>query len=189
MPNLADEELPGVPFYWPNFLDVSSADRMLLSLREGVTWRSETFSMYGKTHRVPRLVAWFGAPGLNYRYAGQDHHCAGWPPALEALRDQLRSRCGVEFNMVLLNRYRHGQESMGWHADDEPGQGPLVASLSLGSTRRFLIRAAAGRRSTPWDLEHGSLLLMDGRQRHTLPKTRRPVGERINLTFRLLVLP
>lgn len=176
----------GWPLYWPGFLDQPAADRLFLRLSEEVVWQSETFSLYGRTCRVPRLVSWFGDPGVNYRYTGSDHRCTGWHPVLETLRRELHERCGLVTNLVLLNRYRHGQDSMGWHTDDEYGHQPLVASISLGSTRRFLTRPAAGQPSVRWDLEHGSLLLLDGREPHALPKTRRPVVERINLTFRFL---
>jgi alkylated DNA repair dioxygenase AlkB len=179
----------GWPLYWPGFLDESAADRLLLCLSDEVVWQAETFSLYGRTSEVPRLVSWFGDPGLNYRYTGSDHRCSGWHPELEALCQELHARCGLETNFVLLNRYRDGQDSMGWHTDDETGHRPQVASLSLGSTRRFLTRSFAGQPSLRWDLEHGSLLLLDGREPHALPKTRRPVTERINLSFRFLERP
>jgi alkylated DNA repair dioxygenase AlkB len=181
-----ESDISGNPAYCPGFIDGSAADRLLRCLRQEVPWQSETFSLYGRTHRVPRRVAWFGDAGLNYRYTGSDHFCSGWHPALEELRQEILGRCGVNTNLVLLNRYQDGRDSMGWHTDAERGHAPLVASLSLGGTRRFLIRPVAGQPSQRWDLEHGSLLLLDGRQPHALPKTRRPVAERINLTFRLL---
>jgi len=179
----------GQHFYWPGFLDRSAADQLLSRLSEELVWLSETFSLYGRTSPVPRLVSWCGDPGLNYRYTGSDHFCTGWHPELDALREEIHARCGLETNFVLLNRYRDGQDSMGWHTDDESGHRPLVASLSLGGARRFLTRPGAGQPSVRWDLEHGSLLLLDGREPHALPKTRRAVAERINLSFRFLERP
>ncbi len=97
---------------------------------------------------------------------------------------------GAAFNSVLCNAYRDGEDAMGWHSDDEPelGMNPVIASVSLGAPRRFRVRPAAGGASIGADLGHGSLLVMTGRSqrdyRHAVTRTRRPVGWRINLTFR-----
>jgi len=97
----------------------------------------------------------------------------------------------IDFNSVLANLYRDGRDSMGWHSDDEPelGAQPAIASLSLGSTRRFVLKHRNDpSRKFALELPHGSLLLMRGatqaNYRHALPRTARPVGPRINLTFR-----
>ncbi len=109
------------------------------------------------------------------------------------LRQRLERSLGARFNSVLANAYRDGQDSMGWHADDEPelGPRPLIASISLGATRRFLIRERGRSRSSGLDLETGSLLVMKGdcqsTYRHCVPKTRKPAGLRINLTYRKIV--
>jgi alkylated DNA repair dioxygenase AlkB len=121
---------------------------------------------------------------LNYRYSGLDHSCCGWFDALLPIRDRLADVFGLHTNLALLNRYRDGSDHMGWHRDDERGHGPRVASLSLGATRRFLVRIPGEDRSRRIDLAAGSLLIMDGRLRHRLPPTRQSVDERINLTFR-----
>jgi len=176
-----------LPAYYPEFLERHAADELFLRLCREVAWATESVFLFGRRRMVPRLVAWCGDSGLNYRYAGSDHVCAGWHPLLVALRDQLRRCCGLQANLVLMNLYRSGQDAMGWHRDDEPGLDPLVASLSLGAARRFLMRPVAGEPSVPRDLAHGSLLLMDGRHPHALPRTRRIVGERINLSFRRMV--
>ncbi len=164
-------------------------------------WRQEWISLYGRRVPVPRLVAWCGDAGINYRYSGADHPCDGWLPELAALRRQLSDATGLACNFVLINRYRHGAEYMGWHSDDERGLASTVASISLGACRRFLFRpksaaamassartgpAGSRRPSQVLELAHGSLLMLDGSVRHSLPATRKPVGERINLTFRLL---
>lgn len=147
--------------------------------------------MYGRPVRVPRLVAWHGDPAAVYTYSGTEHLPRPWTPALERVRRRAEALTGHAFNAVLLNLYRDGRDGMGWHADDEPelGPEPVVASASFGATRRFCLRHRR-RRDLKLDvpLGHGSLLLMHGAtQRHWLhavPKTRQPVGARINLTFR-----
>jgi alkylated DNA repair dioxygenase AlkB len=174
--------------YQPGWLDGAAADALLLVLRDEVIWRQEAVHLFGRRCRVPRLVAWFGDAGLNYRYSGTDHICGGWIPALASLRDRLSDLTGFHPNLVLLNCYRDGRDAMGWHRDDETGLGAMVASVSLGAPRRFRIRPPGTETAVALVLEHGSLLLMDGRASHTLPRTQRPVGERINLSFRRLAV-
>lgn len=172
--------------YRPGFLDRPAADALLLALRDGLSWHQESVRLFGRRYAVPRLVAWCGDAGLNYRYSGCDHPCSGWYPALASLRARLGELTGLEANLVLLNRYRDGRDAMGWHRDDEPGMASLVASVTLGASRRFLIRPGGEQAVVALVLEHGSLLLMDGCEPHAVPRTRHPVGERINLTFRRL---
>ncbi|MEQ8861378.1 MAG: alpha-ketoglutarate-dependent dioxygenase AlkB [Pseudomonadales bacterium] len=178
--------MDGQPCYRAGFLAPAEADALFQDLRDGVAWRRERLQLFGRPVTVPRLLGWYGDSGVNYRYAAADHLCEGWLPSLAALRARLRRELGLSSNLVLLNRYRHGRDYMGWHRDDETGLQPAIVSLSLGATRRFLLRPPGADRSWGLDLEHGSALTMDGRWRHSLPRTRRPVGERINLTFRLV---
>jgi len=184
------------------WLDCAAADALMNDLLERVEWQAERLRLYGRDVAVPRLVAWFGDPGLNYRYSGTNHVCTGWLPELLPLRERLRTEEGLHCNLVLINRYRDGRDYMGWHSDAERGHRPRIASVSLGATRRFLVRpppkagaevagcavagCAAAHRSQALELPHGSLLLMDGRLPHSLPRTRRPVTQRINLTFRCI---
>lgn len=172
--------------YRPAFLNAEDAWRLFEVLCHEVPWQEETLSLYGRPVAVPRLLGWCGDPGVIYRYSGADHPCSGWHPALDGLRDRLEDQFGLPCNLALLNRYRDGADYMGWHRDDEPGHASRLASLSLGAPRRFLLRAPGASRSRRLDLEHGSLLLMDGRWRHSLPRTRRVLAERINVTFRRL---
>jgi alkylated DNA repair dioxygenase AlkB len=168
--------------YVPDFLDAAAAWALFAQLRREVNWQAETIRLFGRSIEVPRRVAWYGDAGRNYRYAGLDHVCVGWLPALRPLRERIAAAFGLETQLVLLNLYRDGRDGMGWHTDAEPGQGAILASLSLGATRRFRLRLPAG--TSGLALEHGSLLLMSGAVPHALPKTRRRVAERINLTFR-----
>ena len=123
-------------------------------------------------------------------YSGIPHEPLPWTAELKALRDEVSAATGARFNSVLLNRYRSGEDSVSWHRDDEPelGRDPVIASLSLGATRRFKLRHLATKETHSLDLNDGSLLLMSGPSQreweHCLTKTKRAVGERINLTFR-----
>ena len=177
-------------FYQRDFLPSKDADHWLnwLQQENNVAWAKESFSIFGRRVTAPRGLAWFGDAGLNYRYTGTDHMAEGWPTALSALRDRVQAVAAQEFNFLLLNRYANGQQYMGWHRDDEAGCAGNIASLSLGAPRRFRYESEINGKSEQIDLEHGSLLLFDGRRRHCLAKTVRPVEERINLTFRLLKL-
>ena len=189
-------DLPdGAARYWPAAFEATEATRLMADLRHGIDWRDEEILLFGRRVAVPRRVAWYGDPGASYTYSGTPHHPEPWTPALTRTRERVQQVTGARFNAVLLNLYRDGRDGMGWHADDEPelGPNPVIASVSLGATRRFCLRHRR-RRDLRIDLPlaHGSLLLMSGATQHhwvhALPKTTAPVGERINLTFRWVVL-
>ncbi|MCD6061791.1 MAG: alkylated repair protein [Moraxellaceae bacterium] len=172
----------------PQFFDTAAADHLFDWLRDHVPW--EQLAVRGRP--FPRMNAWYADPGLRWSYSGVTHRGEGWHPRLEVLRQELEVATGLRFNSLLLNRYRHGQDSIGYHADAEPelGRNPAVATLSLGETRRFLLRHPASGERRTYELGHGSLFLMAGSTQHhwlhALPKTEVPVGERISLTFRFL---
>ncbi len=181
--------------YHPAFLDVAEADAALERLWGELEWSQTEITLFGRRVLQPRLVAWYGDPGASYTYSGLTLDPLAWHPLLTRLRARLEAFTGRRFNSVLANAYRDGADSMGWHRDDEPelGPEPYIASLSLGGERRFLLRPLAlenGKRarSRGMALAHGSLLIMKGRSQkdfqHALPKTRRPCGLRINLTYR-----
>jgi alkylated DNA repair dioxygenase AlkB len=170
--------------YAPGFLAADEAEMLLAILLANADWRQERIRLFGRRVEVPRLVAWYGDPGINYRYSNLDHTCHGWLPELAAVRERLASDWGFTSTLVLLNRYRDGRDGMGWHTDDEPGHGAWLASISLGAARRFSMRADDGRGLVSLVLEPGSLLFMRGAVPHALPKSARPLGERVNLTFR-----
>ena len=179
--------LPSVR-YQQHFLTPQEADHWFIWLQNTteVHWQQETFSIFGRRVLAPRQLAWIGDAGLNYRYTGLDHKGSGWPESLESLRARIERTAGQKFNFLLLNRYKNGQDYMGWHRDDEAGCQGDIASLSLGAERRFRIERGSAEERRHIDLEHGSLMIFNGRQRHCLTKTKRRVGERINLTFRLI---
>lgn len=164
---------------------------LMQALQAGLPWEVHHIRLFGRQVASPRLSCWIGDADAVYRYSGSRFLPHPWPPALARLRVRLQEELDQPFNSVLANRYRDGRDAMGWHSDDEPelGPQPLVASLSLGAVRRFVLR----RRDDParrlaLDLAPGSLLLMGGHTqrhwKHALPRTARAVGERINLTFR-----
>jgi alkylated DNA repair dioxygenase AlkB len=190
-------ERPALPdadvVYWPTAFAMPTAERLLREVETTTAWRQETIQMYGKAVPIPRLSAWYGDPGCAYSYSGIDMTPAPWTSALAAIKSHVERVAVADFNSVLCNLYRDGDDSVAWHADDEPelGPRPVIASVSLGATRTFCLR----HRDDPerrWqiDLEHGSLLVMQGSTQrhwlHQLPKTTRRVGRRINLTFRVI---
>lgn len=191
----ADNELPEGFDYVSDFLDPRDASELFSALREEVPWRQESVKSYGQTHALPRLTAWFGDPEAYYRYSGIGNAPMAWTPVLRSLRDRLKQSSKNEFNSVLLNLYRDGADSVSWHSDDEPelGRNPFIASLSLGETRRFRLRQKRSKESIGLDLTNGSLLTMSGESQidweHSLPKSKRELGERINLTFRYIRQP
>jgi alkylated DNA repair dioxygenase AlkB len=176
---------------WRAAFRPAEADALLAALRLQIDWRQEDILIFGERKRVPRLVAWHGEPGTAYTYSGTVHEPLPWTSELQQVRQRAEELTGHRYNSVLLNLYRDGRDGMGWHADNEPelGPEPAIASLSLGATRRFKLRHRRVRATAvTLDLAHGDLLLMAGRTQqawvHAVPKTARPVAERINLTFR-----
>ncbi|GAB3878089.1 alpha-ketoglutarate-dependent dioxygenase AlkB [Hymenobacter segetis] len=176
----------------PTFLPAAEAEALLTQLTAEVAWEQRAIRIFGQEIPQPRLTAWYGDAEARYTYSGLAWEPRPWLPALQALRQRLEAATEARFNSVLLNLYRDGRDSMGWHADDEPelGPAPVIASLSLGATRHFRLRPRAGLAYAPFglDLPSGSLLLMRGptqqHWQHALPKTARPIGPRLNLTFR-----
>lgn len=185
-------DLPGAEVTWlPGWLPAPQAEALRLALLEGVDWEVHRIRLFGREVDSPRLSRWIGDADARYRYSGTEFEPHPWPASLLPLRQRLVAETGRPFNSVLLNRYRDGRDAMGWHSDDEPelGDAPMIASISLGATRRFLLKHRGRPKARlALDLLHGSLLLMAGQTqmhyRHALPRTARPVGERINLTFR-----
>lgn len=172
------------------FFDAIEADELFASLTDTVPWVQER----GGFRPFPRLTAFVADAGVDYRYSGVTHHGEGWPAELAAIKARIEAASAATFNSLLLNRYRDGQDSIGFHADDEPelGPDPIVASISLGAVREFVLKHRTTKETRKLQLAPGSLLVMGGTcQRfwlHGVPKTTQPVGERINLTFRYIYL-
>jgi alkylated DNA repair dioxygenase AlkB len=176
------------------FYDAAEADRKFAELLQDTPWRLDTIKVWGKEYPQPRLTAWYGDVGADYKYSGLHMKALPWSDTLAAIKSDIESLCGARFNSVLINLYRDEHDSVGWHSDDEPelGPKPLIASLSLGATRIFRLKHKRRPRdkAAGLALTHGSLLLMDGdTQRywsHAVDKERQPTAARINLTFRTI---
>lgn len=172
------------------FYPLSEADQLYHQLLEHLAWQQERLFIYGRWLSVPRLTAWYGDTDAHYRYSGVEHSPLPWIAPLDQLREDVEQICGQPFNSVLANLYRDGRDSMGCHSDNEKvlGVNPLIASLSFGETRVLRFRHLNNGRKIDLELAHGDLLLMAGtlqhHWQHELPKTRKPINPRINLTFR-----
>jgi alkylated DNA repair dioxygenase AlkB len=185
-------ELGGSLRFDPTWMGRLEADDLFRQLREGVPWMQGRITLLGRDVREPRLTAWFG--DVDYQYSGRLMRATPWTGVLATVRERVENAANARLNAVLLNLYRDGRDSMGMHSDDEPelGEDPIIASVSLGETRTFVLepkRKSArrtGRREIA--LSHGSLLVMAGscqhHYRHGIPKQTTCEGERINLTFR-----
>ena len=179
--------------WWPA-IDLGGDNRDILrQLIDDCAWRQEQITVYGKPYLQPRLSAWYG--DLGYRYSGIELQPLPMPPLLLDIKARVERATGHGFNSVLLNYYRNGQDRMGMHSDDERelGPRPVIASLSLGETRRMLFRHRRRKdlETLRLDLSCGSLLLMSGETqshwRHGINAEKRATGARINLTFRQIL--
>ncbi|MGI9319585.1 MAG: alpha-ketoglutarate-dependent dioxygenase AlkB family protein [bacterium] len=178
-----------------SFLSVQEAGSLYDNLIGNVAWHQPEISIFGRKVKSPRLSAWYGDPGTVYRYSGTVNQPLPWLDSLRSLKRSLEAYTGSTFNSVLINQYRDGNDAMGWHADDEPelGTEPIIASISLGSARRFLMKHRTNKKqdTIKLDLNHGSLLIMSGATqknwKHSISRTRAEVEARINLTFRRII--
>jgi alkylated DNA repair dioxygenase AlkB len=175
------------------FLSEEESVAYFTALRRTAAWRQDTMRIAGKSINLPRLTAWYGDPGTEHTYSGILNVPEPWTPELAEIKARIETASAQRFNAVLLNLYRTGSDSMGWHADDEHDMSPTIASISLGAARTFQLR----RKTPPGDvvsmrLTSGSLLVMTGSTQlhwqHRVPKEPAE-GERINLTFRRVVRP
>ena len=177
-----------------DFIAPAEQARAYAKIAAALPWQTRSIRIAGRDIPEPRQTAWVGDPGAVYTYSGRVNEPSPWPPMLSALRARLAAQLGVAFNSVLCNLYADGRNAMGLHADAEPelGPNPVIASLSLGATRRFQLRHRKLREEKlDLDLRAGSLLIMRGtlqtHYRHGVPKQLRVLEPRINLTFRRIV--
>ena len=159
-----------------------------------ISWQHDQIRLFGKQVYVPRYSSWHGDAGKTYTYSGLTQAAKAWNEGLLNIKEKIEGLAGVRFNSVLLNWYRDGQDSMGWHADDEKelGKNPVIGSVNFGATRRFVIRRIDDKKEkVEFPLQHGTLLIMKGAMQHhwqhAVPKERKVKGDRINLTFRVIV--
>ncbi|QYS88629.1 MULTISPECIES: alpha-ketoglutarate-dependent dioxygenase AlkB [Flavobacterium] len=186
---LPDAEL----IYYPAFFSLEKANILFQKLQSEIPWQQDKINVYGKEHFQPRLTALFGNEGKPYGYSNIIMHPHQWTPLLTHIKNEIEQVCNTHFTTVLLNNYRNGQDSMGWHADNEKelGRNPLIASVSFGAERNFQLKHNTIERAKQnINLQHGSLLIMQGAiqhfWKHQIPKTQRDIGPRINLTFRVI---
>lgn len=184
---LADAEV----HYFPAFIDSSQADRLFETLKKETPWQQDPITIFGKTYPQPRLTALYGTNEETYTYSGITMKPHPFMPIHLDLLEKLQIVCDAPFTTVLMNLYRDGQDSNGWHSDDEKelGKNPVIASISLGAERVFHFKHKKRKEERyRLTLKHGSLLLMQGMTQHywhhQLPKSKRIQKPRINLTFR-----
>lgn len=187
--DLPDAEL----VYYPRFFAQKIADSCFEQLMDQTRWKQDDIKVFGKVYPQPRLTALYGEAGKPYTYSGISMQPEPFTPLLGSIKEQVERISREHFSTVLLNLYRNGQDSNGWHSDDEKelGKNPVIASLSFGQTRKFKLRhKEKSNLKEDLDLKHGSLLIMSGPTqhywKHQVPKTARDVDPRINLTFRLI---
>ena len=177
-----------------NLFSKNEADALFEELRQEVSWKQEKINLYGKEYALPRLTAWYGEPNKTYIYSGITVEASPWIPVILKIKERIErvSASKVIFNSVLLNLYRDGSDGVSWHADDEPelGEDPVIGSVSLGEERSFQMKHKTDKNVENEQilLENGSYLLMQGPTQHhwlhQIPKSKRSMNERINLTFR-----
>lgn len=198
MPNLFNDtvylNLPDSAIsYHPNFLDATAANRYFDTLKHKTAWQQDDIKVFGKVYAQPRLTALYANNDKPYSYSNITMQPEVFTEELDILKQKIETIAECEFTTCLLNLYRNGQDSNGWHADNEKelGKNPIIASISLGADRFFHLKhnTIPGLKHKIL-LEHGSLLLMKGETqhfwKHQIPKTAKPIGERINLTFRII---
>lgn len=178
-----------------DFLTEESASHYFSIFKQELQWEQSMIQVYGRRVPIPRLNAWYGDPDAGYQYSGTRLEPRSWTANLLALKQRVEKLTKHRFNSVLANLYRDGKDGVAWHSDDERelGENPVIASVSLGAVRRFMLKHRYDREESGIELmlPHGSLLVMAGETQrywlHQVPKTAKAVGPRINLTFRTIV--
>lgn len=176
----------------PSFFNKLESDNFLKLLREKVIWKQESMNIYGRNIHFPRLTAWYGDDDKLYSFSGIKLKPNPWIIEILEIKNRIEPKSNVIFNSVLLNLYRNGKDSISWHTDAEPelGKNPVIASVNFGAARKFQLRHIKTKEKLEIELTHGSLLIMQGELQHywqhQVPKSNKIVGERINLTFRVI---
>lgn len=182
----------GEYIFYPNFFSKSESDILLKGLLNNIVWKQESMNMYGKKIDFPRLTAWYGNNDKPYSFSGITLQPLLWTSEILTIKNKIEPIAKTVFNSVLLNQYRDGNDSISWHTDAEKelGINPKIASVNFGATRKFQLRHIKTKEKLEIELTHGSLLIMQGELQHywqhQVPKTSKSVGERINLTFRVI---
>lgn len=187
--NLKDAQIE----YLAGFIDPRESQTLMKQLSEEVPFQADFITIFGKKHLIPRLQCWMGDPGAVYKYSGLTMKPIPWSILVKSLKDRIEQLLDVDFNSVLINLYRDGSDSNGWHADDEPelGEFPVIASLSFGVERVFQFQHKFTGGRSDILLENGSLIIMSEETqrywKHQIAKSKRISSPRINLTFRKIL--
>lgn len=183
----------GTLTYHPSFLSQEEANQLYTTLYNNIPWQEDKITVFGKTYDQPRLTSLHATKNTPYSYSNITLYPNPMNEALTKLRAKIQSVNQHDFNAVLLNLYRNGKDSNGWHADNEKelGENPVIASISLGQERFFHLKHRTLKEERlKINLKHGSLLIMGGKMQHhwlhQIPKTSKPINKRINLTFRFI---
>lgn len=179
--------------YFPQLFVSETANLLFEKLQNEIPWQQDEITVFGKTHPQPRLTSLFGNEGKPYSYSNIVMQPHPWNVLLTFIKEEVETATNQKFTTVLLNLYRDGKDSNGWHADNEKelGRNPVIASVSFGAERFFHLQHNSIKEAKQKILlQHGSLLLMKGETqhfwKHQIPKTAKPIGMRINLTFRTI---
>lgn len=179
--------------YVPSFIGFEEANELFNKLINDINWQQDDIVVFGKKFQQPRLTALYGNDGKSYSYSSLTMFPNKWNSLLIYIKEKVEEFMNVKFTTVLLNYYRDGNDSNGWHADNEKelGKNPIIASISFGAKRVFQMKHNTNKdQKFKIELEHGSLLIMKGTTqhfwKHQIPKTTKKVGPRINLTFRII---
>ena len=176
-----------------NFFDSNESNEFLNRLIKNLPWESMMIKMFGKNLKIPRLQCWIGDEGCDYKYSGKMLNRQNWNKELMIIREKIFQETKIDFNSVLANYYRDGKDSMGWHSDDEKelGPNPTIASISFGSERNLYFRNKISKEIISIPHTHGCLVMIDGgtqkNWQHSIKKTQKIIGPRINLTFRNII--
>jgi alkylated DNA repair dioxygenase AlkB len=181
----------GEVFLYPNFYQEDGVYDLFEELKHTILWKQDKMKIYGNSVNFPRLTSWYADGDKTYTYSGVVNTPIPFTPLLIQIKQAAEAQCGKQFNSALLNFYRNGEDSMGWHSDDERelSGDPVIASVSFGATRIFQFKHKVQKNAKiSIALNNGSLLIMQGQTQHywlhQVPKTTKDPGPRINITFR-----
>lgn len=183
----------GIVQYYGPVMKRDTADHYLNTLLQDIEWKNDEAIIYGKHIITKRKVAWYGDRTFSYTYSNTTKHALVWTKELLELKQLVEKLTGDTFNSCLLNLYHTGEEGMAWHSDDEKSLGlnTCIASLSFGAERKFSLKHKTTGDTVIQMLQHGSLLVMKGATQtnwlHCLPKTKKVLLPRVNLTFRTII--
>ena len=182
----------GLAYYFQGIFEGVASDQLFQALLNSLNWQPDELFMFGKKVIMQRKVAWVADSGATYTYSGVKKHPQIWTPEILVIKERVEELTNCKFNSCLLNLYHNGGEGMGWHSDDEPelDKGAPIASISFGAIRKFAFRHKLDKTSASLFLDNGSALIMypptQEFWKHSLLKTKIPIGPRINLTFRVM---